>query len=170
MALRTSSQTPTPMRTRAMRRGCLRSYEGTSRICPVQVLTSSPFVGAGWIGGVGRSPAAWVSRFRNAPSSPIVLIKGNLNKALEVAQLQRERVGHHHVRGMSELTRRERLPLGRDDLRALLTLSLSLASHRALHAVRQLNVTQLDNRDLNTPLLGLNIKDLLDVLVDLVSL
>ena len=41
-----------------------------------QVLASSPFVGAGGTGGTERSPAAWVSRFRNAPSSPGIQLAG----------------------------------------------------------------------------------------------
>jgi len=53
-----------------------------------------------------------------------------------------------------------------DDLRALLALGLGLAADGALHALGQLDVLQLDDRDLDAPVLGLDIEDLADVLVD----
>jgi len=79
-------------------------------------------------------------------------------------------MGHHHVGGVRELARGERLALRGDDLRALLALSLGLTGHRALHRVGQLDVLQLDGRDLYSPLLGLDVEDLADVAVDLVRL
>src|ERR1700733_8938216 len=51
-----------------------------------------------------------------------VLVDRNLDQGLEVAQLQGERVGHHHVRSDRELAGGERFALGGDDLGALLAL------------------------------------------------
>ena len=70
----------------------------------------------------------------------------------------------------SELAGRECLAFGSDDLGALLALGLGLAGHRSLHALGQLDIAQLDDRDLDPPRLGLHIEDLADVLVDLVGL
>jgi hypothetical protein len=47
-----------------------------------------------------------------------------------------------------------------DDLRALLALGLDLAADGARHALGQLDVLQLDDRDLDAPVLGLDIEDL----------
>ena len=99
-----------------------------------------------------------------------VLVDADLDHRLQVAQLQREGVSHHHVGRASQLAGGERLALGGDDLRALLALGLGLAGHRALHALGQLDVLELDDRDLDAPVLGLHVEDLADVLVDLVGL
>jgi hypothetical protein len=99
-----------------------------------------------------------------------VLVDGDLHQGLEVAQLEGERVLHHDVGGPSQLSGGERLAFSGDDLRALLTLGLGLAGHRALHAAGQLNVLELDHRDLDAPVLRLDVKDLADVVVDLVGL
>jgi hypothetical protein len=52
----------------------------------------------------------------------------------------------------------------------LFALCLGLASHRTLHAVGQLNVPELDDRDLDPPLFCLDVEDLADVLIDAVGL
>src|SRR4051812_2327885 len=49
-----------------------------------------------------------------------VLVDGDLDQGLEVAELQREWVRHHHVGGLGELAGGERLAFGGDDLGALL--------------------------------------------------
>jgi hypothetical protein len=78
--------------------------------------------------------AGWFSRFRNAPSSPIVLINGDgettvefLSDAISIrgCAAQREWVGHHHVGGVRDLAGGERLTLGGDDLGAFLALGPS---------------------------------------------
>src|SRR5579875_1594667 len=56
-----------------------------------------------------------------------VLVDRDLDECLQVAQLKRQRVSDHHVGGHGELTGRQRLALGGDDLGALLTLGLCLA-------------------------------------------
>jgi len=82
----------------------------------------------------GSSASVWLlSRARNAPSSWIVLISGagkitveffdrDLDQRLQVAKLQGQRVGHHDVERVGELTGGKRLALGGDDLGALLAL------------------------------------------------
>ena len=62
------------------------------------------------------------------------------------------------------------LALGVDDLRAALALGLGLARHRVLHALGDLDVLDLDGRDLHAPGLGLVVDDLLQVLVEALAL
>jgi hypothetical protein len=94
-----------------------------------------------------------------------VLVHGDLDQGLEVAQLQRQRVSRHHIGGLRQLAGGERLALGGDDLGPLLALGLGLANHRALHAVGQLDAPELDDRDLDSPLFCLHVEDLADVLI-----
>ena len=72
--------------------------------------------------------------------------------------------------GGRELAGSERFALGGDDLRPLLALGLGLPGHRALHGVGQLDVPQLDDGGLGSPLLRLHVQDLADVLIDRVSI
>src|SRR6266446_9138524 len=51
-----------------------------------------------------------------------VLLRGDLRQGLQIAQLQRGRVGRDHLGGLGELRRRLELALGVDDLGALLAL------------------------------------------------
>jgi hypothetical protein len=126
-------------------------------------------------------PTGAVSRLKKALSSWIVLISGagkttveflstELDQGLEVAQLQRERVGHHHVGGAGQLAGGERLALRGDDPRALLAFSLGLTGHRTRHGLGELDVLELDDRDLDAPVLGLDVEDLAYGLVDRVGL
>ena len=62
------------------------------------------------------------------------------------------------------------LALGRDDLRAPLALGLGLARHRPLHRLRDLDVLDLDRRDLDAPGLGLLVDDPLQLVVQAVAL
>src|SRR5208282_6073770 len=63
-----------------------------------------------------------------------------------------------------------RIVLGRDHLGAPFALGLGLRSDRALHVLRQVNVLELDEHDLDSPRLGLGIDDRLDARVDFVAL
>jgi len=77
--------------------------------------------------------------------------------------LRRRRCGR---RG-GELAGGEYLAVCRDDLaRFSRSASVWRAIDRALHALGQLDVLQLDDRDLDAPVLGLDIEDLADVLGD----
>ena len=62
------------------------------------------------------------------------------------------------------------LALGGDDLRAPLALGLGLARHRPLHRLRDLDVLDLDRRDLDAPRLGLLVDDPLQLVVQAVAL
>ena len=64
---------------------------------------------------------------------------------------------------LAERGRRLELAPGVDDLRALLALGLGLPRHRALHLVRQVDVLDLDHRDLDPPRVGVLVDDLLQV-------
>ena len=69
-----------------------------------------------------------------------------------------------------ERGRGQGLALGVDDLGALLPLGLGLPGHRPLHAVGQLDVLELDQGHLDTPVDGGDVEDLADVEVDPVGL
>jgi hypothetical protein len=75
-------------------------------------------------------------------------------------------VSRHHVGCPRQLVGGECLALCGDDLGSLFALGLGLASHRALHIVGQLDVSELDDRDLDPPLFCLHVEDLADVLID----
>ena len=68
-----------------------------------------------------------------------------------------------------ELLRRTEFTLGMDDLGPFLTLCLGLAGHGSLHCIRQLDIFDLDDADLDAPGLGLLINNLLELLVDLIT-
>src|SRR5664279_5253964 len=99
-----------------------------------------------------------------------VLVDADLDHGLKVAQLQRQGVRHHRVGGLTECCRGEGLAFGVDGLGALLALRLGLACHRALHAVGQLDVLELDEGDHDAPVDGVDVEDLANVQVDAVGL
>src|SRR5664279_2060088 len=99
-----------------------------------------------------------------------VLVDADLDHGLKVTQLQRQRVRHHRVGGLTQGCRGEGLAFGVDDLGALLALRLGLPCHRALHAVGQLDVLELDEGDHDAPVDGVDVEDLADVQVDPVGL
>ena len=99
-----------------------------------------------------------------------VLVDPELDEALQVAQLQRQRVGHHDVGGGAECVGGQRLPFGGDDLGALLPFGFGLPGHGPLHALGQLDVLELDQGDDDAPLGGLDVEDLADADVDAVGL
>ncbi len=99
-----------------------------------------------------------------------VLVGADLAQRLQVAQLQRHRVVADHVGGVGELGRRLELALGVDDLRAALALGLGLAGDRVLHPLGDLDVLDLDRRDLDPPRLGLRVDHVLERLVEMLAL
>ena len=78
--------------------------------------------------------------------------------------------GSRSRRGVLEPLRGLELALGGDHLRAPLALGLGLAGHRPLHALRDLDVLHLDDRDLDAPRRGLLVDDPLQDRVDLLAL
>ena len=72
-----------------------------------------------------------------------VLVR-DLDQALEVAQLQGQRMGHHHVGGRAELVGGQGLAFGGDDLGPLLAFGLGLAGHGPFHGLGELDVFELD--------------------------
>jgi hypothetical protein len=75
-----------------------------------------------------------------------------------------------HERGVLQALRGLELTLGCDHLRPPLALCLGLARHRPLHALRDLDVLHLDDRDLDSPRRGLLVDDRLEDRVDLLAL
>src|SRR3989338_1677964 len=84
-----------------------------------------------------------------------------LLEGLEKAQLQRGGVAANDVRGVGQLLRRLELALGVDDFGAPLALGLGLPGDRADHLLGQVDVFDLDRRDLHAPRLRLLIDDAL---------
>jgi hypothetical protein len=98
------------------------------------------------------------------------LLAADLTQRLQVAKLQRDRVASDHVGGLPELGGGLELALGVDDLGAPLALGLGLAGDRVLHPFRDLDVLDLDHRDLDPPRLGLGIDYLLQRFVEMLAL
>src|SRR5258705_266557 len=94
----------------------------------------------------------------------------DLDQGLQIAKLQRRRVSGDHVRRHAQLLGRLVFAFRRDHLRAPLALRLGLAGHRALHLGRQVDGLDLDRRDLDAPGLGVQVENLLELLVDLLAL
>jgi hypothetical protein len=64
-----------------------------------------------------------------------VLVDADLDQALQVPQLQCQRVGHHRVGRLPQRGGGQGLALGVDDLRPLFPLGLGLPGHGPFHAV-----------------------------------
>ena len=121
--------------------------------------------------GPGRIRVRRSCVINGAGNTTVVFLSTPIStRRLQVAQLQRQRVRHHGVRGFAERGGGQRLAFGGDDFRPLLPFCLGLAGHRPLHAVGQLDVFELDQGDLHAPLGGRDIEDLTDVEIDLVGL
>src|SRR5213075_2249595 len=74
-----------------------------------------------------------------------------LEQRLQIAELERDRmIGDHDRRVLQPLGSLE-LAFGVDHLCTPLALGLGLARHGALHARRDLDVLDLDDRDLDPP-------------------
>ena len=103
--------------------------------------------------GVALGSRGTAVRGRSAPGRRSSSTAGDaeLDQRLQVAQLERDRVLLDHERGVLQPLGGLELALGGDDLRAPLALGLGLARHRALHAGRDLDVLDLDDRDLDAP-------------------
>ena len=95
-----------------------------------------------------------------------VLFHPDLGQGLEVAQLQRGRLAPDDLGRLHQLLGRLELARGVDDLGPLLALGLRLLGHSALHRLGQLDVLDLDGRDLHPPWLGVLVDDDLEPLVD----
>src|SRR5580765_3356201 len=71
--------------------------------------------------------------------------------------------------GLGQLGRRLELAVGVDDLGPALALGLGLLGHGALHVLGQVDLLDLDVRNLDAPGLGVLVDDPLELLVDLVA-
>src|SRR5208337_4563071 len=94
----------------------------------------------------------------------------DLLERLQIAKLERYWTLAHDLGGIGEPLRRLEFALRRDHLGAPLALGLSLRRDRALHVLRQIDIFQLNQRDLHAPRLGLRIDYFLDARVELVAL
>src|SRR5215469_2962599 len=94
----------------------------------------------------------------------------NVGEGLQVAQLQRTRLLGEGGGSLDERLRRLVLSLGVDDLGAPRAFGLRLLRHRTHHALIEVDVLDLDGRDLDAPGLGALVEDALQVDVELVAL
>src|SRR5208282_1939170 len=99
-----------------------------------------------------------------------IMLGRDLGERLQVAKLERDRAFAHDFRRLGQALRRLKFALGRDHLGAPFALGLGLRGDRALHVLRQVNVLQLDEYDLDSPRLSMRIDDRLDARVDFVAL
>ena len=95
-----------------------------------------------------------------------VLLDRDFRHGLQGAELQRDRVRGDDIGGLAEFDRRLIFAFGGDDLGAAFALGLGFLRHRALHVVGQFDVLDLDRGDLGAPRLGVEVDDVLDLLVD----
>src|SRR5208283_1924537 len=91
-----------------------------------------------------------------------IVIARDLLERLQVAKLERDGTLVHDLRGLREPLRSLEFAFGRNHLGAALALGLGLRRDRALHILREIDIFQLDERDLHAPRLGLRIDDFLD--------
>ena len=120
-------------------------------------------------------PGAADSRVRKPVSSPIALINGagkttvvffstpSSARVCRFRSCKRQWVLHHGVGCVAECRGGACFTFGGNDFGSLLSLGLGLTGHRALHAVRQLDVLELHQGYLHTPFHGGDIEDLPDV-------
>src|SRR5687768_18447594 len=80
-----------------------------------------------------------------------VFFRADFGQRLQIAKLDAERILVDDRRRLSELLAGLQLALGVDHLRALLAFGLGLAGHGPLHRLRQLDVLDLDDADLDAP-------------------
>ena len=96
--------------------------------------------------------------------------RAHLDQRLEEPQLEGRRIDADDVGGVLQPLGCLKLALGCDHLRTPLALRLRLARHGALHPGRDLDVLDLDDRDLDPPGRRGVVDDLLEDRVDLVAL
>jgi hypothetical protein len=89
----------------------------------------------------------------------VELIDADIAEGLEIAKLQRRWVAADDVRCLRKFLRGLELALGVDDPGAALSLCLGLAGHRPLHLLGNLDVLDLDDRNLDAPGRGLLVDD-----------
>ena len=90
-----------------------------------------------------------------------VLLGGDLDERLQVAQVQRDRLRVERARRLGQLLARLELARGVDDLGPLLALRLGLLRHRPLHLLRQVHGLHRHLGDLHAPGVGVQVDDLL---------
>ena len=80
-----------------------------------------------------------------------LLLGPDLEQRLQVAQLHGDRLLRHHSSRILQPLGRLELSLRGDHLGTALALRLGLPRHRTLHVGRDLDVLDLDHRDLDAP-------------------
>ena len=103
------------------------------------------------------------------PRNAVTKVANFINATSQIAQLQRARLGRDDAGRIGQLLRCLELTLGMDDLGSLLSFGLGLLGHGALHRLRELDVFDLNGRDLDAPGLGLLVDDLLELGVNLLA-
>src|SRR6059036_3867835 len=94
---------------------------------------------------------------------------GDLAHCLQIPELNSDRVPREDLSRLGELRRRLELAVRIDDLGSALALGFGLLGHGALHVLGQVDLLDLDGRDLDAPRLGVLVDDPLELLVDLVA-
>src|SRR5712692_5193755 len=99
-----------------------------------------------------------------------IMLGRDLGERLQIAQLQRDRAVPHDLGRLGQPLRRLEFSLCRDHLGAPLALGLGLRRDRPLHILRQVDILELDQRDLDPPGLRLRVDNLLYLGVELLAL
>ena len=99
-----------------------------------------------------------------------IFLHSNFHQRLQITQLDRRRFLLQHGRGLGQLGRRLKFAFGGDDLGAALALRLGLPGDGALHILRDIYLLHLNLGYLDTPRLGILVKDLLQLGVNLFAL
>src|SRR5215210_965494 len=116
-----------------------------------------------------RPRQVWTEEvYRDRDDDGGVVLRGDLAQGLEQPELQRRRA-LEDVGGLPQTLGGLVLALGGDDLGAPLALALGLPRHRPLHLLRNLDVLDLDDADLDPPGVGLLVYYRLQLLVYLLA-
>src|SRR5437016_14667488 len=134
---------------------------------PGNIHDQSEKLRVGWLGLFGK----WREKVdRNWKKRRRVVLAGDLAHGLQEAQLKCNRFLAHHRGGLHHFFGGLKFALGVDDLGAAFALGFGLLRHCALHGVGQCHILHLDRRDFDAPWFGLPVDDLLQFLVDRLTL
>ena len=99
-----------------------------------------------------------------------IFFDADFGQRLQVAELNRGGLRFEHLRGLGQLRRRLRFALRVNHLGAALAFRLRLPADGALHLLRDIDLLDFHLRYLNTPGLGILVKDHLQLAVYLFAL